>query len=109
MAFDWLDDDRQPLQFIISVSEVAIAGLMLLLGAAWLLGFVAVCLAIGQRLPGGAEGRPPWVTFLAGAALVGLVSLVPVVGPVFLGLVGFEAVGSALVSRLGNRGDPDAW
>mmetsp|Transcript_24401 Transcript_24401/g.71310 ORF Transcript_24401/g.71310 Transcript_24401/m.71310 type:complete len:327 (-) Transcript_24401:644-1624(-) len=31
MAFDWLDDDRQPLQFIISVSEVAIAGLMLLL------------------------------------------------------------------------------
>jgi hypothetical protein len=84
-------------------------GLVLLLGVAWLLGFVAVCLAIGQRLPGGDGDRAPWVTFLGGAAAVSLVSLLPVVGPVFLVVVGLEAVGAALVSRLGNRGDPDAW
>lgn len=84
-------------------------GLVLLLGVAWLLGFVAVCLAIGQRLPGGDGERAPWVTFLGGAAVVGLVSLLPVIGPVFIVVVGLEAVGAALVSRLGNRGDPDAW
>ena len=85
------------------------AALVLLLGAAWLLGFVGVCLGIGERLPAGARPRPAWMTFLAGAGLVGLASLIPVAGPLLIVLVGFLAVGSALVSRLGTRRDPDAF
>ncbi len=82
--------------------------LLVLLGVAWLLGFVGVCSAIGQRLPLPTPHKG-WVTFLAGAALVACVSMVPWVGSLFLIAVGLSAVGAALISKLGNRQDPDAW
>ena len=77
---------------------------LLLLGVlalAAMLGFVAVCQALGEGIPQ-LRRHGSWATFLAGAALLGLVSLMPWVGPVSLALVGFSAVGAALVTRLGN-------
>lgn len=77
---------------------------LLLLGVlalAAMLGFVAVCQALGENIPQ-LRRQGSWAAFLAGAALLGLVSLMPWVGPISLALVGFSAVGAALVTRLGN-------
>lgn len=75
-----------------------------LLGAAWLLGFVGLCQAVGDRLPlfNGAQGR--WLAFLVGVAFVTLLSSLPWIG----WMVGLSAsllgVGSALTSGFGGRG-----
>ncbi len=71
------------------------------LALAGMLGFVAVCQALGENIPQ-LRQHGSWATFLAGAALLGLVSLFPWVGPLTLTLIGFSAVGAALVTRLGN-------
>ena len=78
---------------------------MLLLGVlalAGMLGFVAVCQALGEGVPPLRERGGTWVTFLAGAAILGLVSLLPIVGPLSLVGVGCAAVGAALVTRMGS-------
>ena len=76
--------------------------LSIVLAVAWLLGVVALCKAIGERFPV-LERRGAWATFLAGAVILGAVSLLPYVGPLLIVLVGFPAVGAALLTRLGNR------
>jgi hypothetical protein len=73
-----------------------------MLGVAWLLGVVALCKAIGERFDA-TEGRGAWASFLAGALVLGAVSLLPYVGPLLVVLVGFPAVGAAILTRLGNR------
>jgi hypothetical protein len=79
--------------------------LSIVLAVAWLLGVVAVCKAIGERFPV-LERNGAWATFLAGAVILGAVSLLPYVGPLLVVLVGFPAVGAALLTRLGNRRVP---
>ena len=76
--------------------------LSIILAVAWLLGVVALCKAIGERFPV-LERNGAWATFLAGAVILGAVSLVPYLGPMLIVLVGFPAVGAALLTRLGNR------
>jgi hypothetical protein len=76
--------------------------LSIVLAVAWLLGVVALCKAIGERFPV-LERSGAWATFLAGAVILGAVSLVPYLGPMLIVLVGFPAVGAALLTRLGNR------
>jgi uncharacterized small protein (DUF1192 family) len=72
------------------------------LAVAWLLGTVALCRAVGDRIEPVAR-LGPWAAFLAGMAVLGAVSLLPVVGPVFGTLAGLVAVGAGLVTRLGGR------
>jgi hypothetical protein len=76
--------------------------LSIILAVAWLLGVVALCKAIGERFPV-LERNGAWATFLAGAVILGAVSLVPYLGPLLIVLIGFPAVGAALLTRLGNR------
>jgi hypothetical protein len=76
--------------------------LSIVLAVAWLLGVVALCKAIGERFPV-LERNGAWASFLAGAVILGAVSLLPYVGPLLVILVGFPAVGAALLTRLGNR------
>jgi hypothetical protein len=76
--------------------------LSIILAVAWLLGVVALCKAIGERFPV-LERNGAWATFLAGAVILGAVSLVPYLGPMLIVMVGFPAVGAALLTRLGNR------
>jgi len=89
----------------LSLTFVGIPLAMLLLGVlalASMLGFVAACQALGEGVPALRE-RGAWVTFLAGAGILGLVSLLPVVGPMSLLAVSCAAVGAALVTRMGSR------
>jgi hypothetical protein len=76
--------------------------LSIVLAVAWLLGVVALCKAIGERFPV-LERSGAWASFLAGAVILGAVSLLPYLGPLLIVLVGFPAVGAALLTRLGNR------
>jgi hypothetical protein len=76
--------------------------LSIILAVAWLLGVVALCKAIGERFPV-LEKNGAWASFLAGAVILGAVSLLPYVGPLLVVLVGFPAVGASLLTRLGSR------
>jgi len=81
--------------------------LAVLIGVAWLIGFVATCKALGDRFGFGDTGG--WAAFLLGAAVLSVVSFIPWVGPALLALLSLPAVGAALISRLGNRTDPDTF
>ena len=70
------------------------------LGLAWLFGLVAICFALGERFTAARE-RGAWAAFLAGAALLAFVGMLPWVGSLTLVLVGFPAVGASLLTRLG--------
>lgn len=70
------------------------------LAVAWLFGLVAFCTAAGERMPAVA-GYGHWAAFLAGAAVLSVISLIPVFGTVFVMALGFPAVGAALITRFG--------
>ncbi|HPZ65600.1 MAG TPA: polymer-forming cytoskeletal protein, partial [Bacillota bacterium] len=85
---------------IIGIPLIPVA--LLLLAAAWFLGFTGIALWLGERLAR-AMGLhwPPLAHIAAGVLVVGLVGLLPVLGTL-LGIALFVfAVGSALVTRLG--------
>lgn len=73
------------------------------LGVAWLLGFVGLCQAAGDRLPIASEGLRRWLAFLVGVVVLAFVSTLPLVGQLFLVLIGFICVGAALHTRFGVR------
>ena len=73
-----------------------------LLGAAWVLGLVSLCHTLGERSRL-TEGKGAWAAFLVGAALLGVIALVPYLGPVLVAVLGFPALGAALLTRFGTR------
>jgi len=73
------------------------------IGVAWLLGFVALCQAAGDRLPIANEGLRRWIAFLTGVVVLAFVSMLPFIGQLFLVLIGFICVGAALHTRFGVR------
>lgn len=72
-----------------------------LLGIAWLLGFVGLCQAIGDRLP--LQDRPHgrWLAFVVGVCLVTFLGSLPWVGFVVVGAVSVLGIGSTLATRFG--------
>ena len=72
-----------------------------LLGVAWLLGFVAVCQAVGDRLP--IEQRPQgrWIVLLVAVALLASLGSLPWLGWLLLGGVSVLGIGAAITSRFG--------
>lgn len=78
------------------VSAVGIA----LLGAAWLVGFVAVCQVVGDRLPMAApNGR--WVALVAGALLFAFGGSLGLGGTLLAFMVSMLGIGAAVSSRFG--------
>lgn len=77
------------------------AMLVALLGGAWLLGFVGLCQAVGDRLP--FEDRPygRWIAFLVGVVLLTFLGSLPWVGWLVVGAASVLGVGSALSTRFG--------
>lgn len=85
--------------------------LMGVLSVAWLLGFVGLCQAVGDRLPvqdrrsgfasstHGARGR--WVAFLVGVVLLTFLSSLPWIGWVVIALASMLGIGAALSTRFG--------
>lgn len=74
-----------------------------LLGVAWILGFVGMCQAVGDRLPLQNQGLRRWLAFLMGILVLAFVGTLPWIGQVLLGLVSFICVGAALHTRFGMR------
>jgi hypothetical protein len=79
--------------------------LLALLAAAWLLGLVGLCQAVGGRLVKSRERS--WVVFLAGAALIGALTTIPYMGPVLFVLLGFPAIGAAFTAQFNRLFDPE--
>ncbi len=83
------------------------------IGLAWIFGWAAIYLVVGNRLLAAADQRPqPFLAVIVGGAVFALLALVPLVG-IPIGLIGGSvALGAALGSRFGTRteqGDFFAW
>ena len=94
---------------LIPVSLVLAIGILL----AWVFGWAAIYLIVGNRLLAAADQKPqPFLAVIVGGAAFALLTLVPLVG-IPLGLIGGSiALGAALGSRFGTRteqGDFFAW
>jgi hypothetical protein len=73
------------------------------LGLAWLMGFVGLCQAVGDRLPFEQKPHGRWLAFLVGALLLTCVGNLPVVGWLVVIAASTMGIGAALSSRLGGR------
>jgi len=78
------------------------AGLVAVLGAAWLLGFVGLCQAVGDRLPFD-QNQPygRWLAFLVGVLVLTFLGSLPWVGWLVVGAASTLGIGSALSTRFG--------
>ena len=74
-----------------------------LLGLAWLMGFVGLCQAVGDRLPFEQKPHGRWLAFLVGTVLLTCVGSLPLVGWMVLVAASSIGIGAALSSRLGGR------
>jgi hypothetical protein len=73
------------------------------LGLAWLMGFVGLCQAVGDRLPFEQKPHGRWLAFLVGALLLTCVGNLPVVGWLVVIAASTMGIGAALSSRLGGH------
>ena len=80
------------------------AFVLLLLGLAWLLGFVALGQTVGDMLPVPTGARGKAGAFLVGVCLLGALSFVPYLGKLLLVLTLFPCVGAAVGTRFGANG-----
>lgn len=81
---------------------------LVVLGLAWLMGLVAVCRTASRRL-GLTARHSDAVAWLGGAALFSLLAMVPVFGTVVALLLGFPAVGAAVVAGLSRQPPVRQW
>lgn len=75
--------------------------LMGLLGLAWLLGFVGLCQAVGDRLPFEERPHGRWLAFLVGVFLLTFFGSLPWVGWFVVGAASVVGTGAALSTRFG--------
>lgn len=78
------------------------------LGLAWLMGLVAACRSVGRRLLKSSEYGEVGA-WLVGASLFIVVAMVPALGTVVVMLIGFPAVGAAVVAGLSREPAPRSW
>lgn len=81
---------------------------LVVLGLAWLMGLVAVCRTAGRRL-GFAADKGDAIAWLGGAALFAVLVMVPVLGTVIALVIGFPAVGAAVVAGLSRERPAREW
>jgi len=88
---------------LITVGVGSPVGLLVVLGlgAAWLLGFVGFCHAIGDRLPVQHRHHGRWLAFLAGVLVVGFMGSLPWMGWLVVLMVSVIGTGSAISTRFG--------
>lgn len=77
------------------------AMLVALLGGAWVLGFVGLCQAVGDRLPFDERPYGRWLALLVGVVLLTFLGSLPWVGWLVVGSASVLGIGSALATRLG--------
>jgi len=81
----------------VPLSLVLLAGL----ASAWCLGWTALAALIGERLAAHVSGAHGWRAFLLGAAVLGVVVQLPVLGDLIVATGTLLVTGGAMVSRLG--------
>lgn len=92
------------LLFVLTIIGIPVAFLLVaVLGLAWLVGFVGLCQAIGDRLPFQQRHHGRWTAFLAACLAVTMLGVLPWVGWMLVIGAGFLAVGGAVGSRFGGR------
>lgn len=74
-----------------------------LLGLAWLMGFVGLCQAVGDRLPFEQKPHGRWLAFLVGTVLITCVGSLPLVGWLVVLAASTIGIGAALSSRFGGN------
>lgn len=72
-----------------------------LLGIAWLLGFVGLCQAVGDRLPVRERPHGRWLAFFVGVVLLTFLGSLPWVGVLVVGGASVLGIGAALSTRFG--------
>lgn len=73
------------------------------LGLAWLIGFVGVCQAIGDRLPMRERHHGRWLAFALGTLAVGFFGVLPWIAWFVVIAGGLVGIGGAFLSRYGGR------
>jgi len=86
--------------FLGSPVSVVLLGL---LGLAWLLGFVGLCQAIGDKLPFERKPHGRWVAFVVGVTLLTCLGSLPAVGWFVVFGASVIGIGAAISTRLGTR------
>ncbi len=100
-----------PLCILLAVTVIGIPLLpvvALLLAALVVMGLVAFCAWLGQRVPLFAGRKTQLGAMMLGLVVLTLVDLIPVIGTPIVALVGFFAGGAALLSRFGKLTPPPA-
>jgi hypothetical protein len=77
--------------------------LMGLFGLAWLLGFVGLCQAVGDRLPMESKVHGRWLAFGGGSTLVAFLGSLPFLGILVVGATSALGMGAAISTRFGTR------
>ncbi len=90
------------LLFAVTIVGLPVSFLLLaVLGLAWLMGFVGLCHAIGDRLPFAQKHHGRWVAFAVGSALVAFAGSLPWVGWMAMVAASMVGLGGSLRSRFG--------
>lgn len=82
----------------IPVSLLLLGGLAL----AWLLGFVGLCQAVGDRLPFDQRPYGRWLAFLVGVVPLAFLGSLPLIGWVVVAAASVIGIGGAVSTRLGS-------
>jgi len=89
------------LLFVLTVIGIPIAFLLIaLLGLAWLMGFVGLCQAIGDRLPFQKQHHGRWVAFFCGTLFISFVGVLPW-GWLIASLGSMVGMGAAIRTKFG--------
>lgn len=84
--------------FGIPISLLLLCGL----GLSWLLGFVGLCQAVGDRLPLDQRPYGRWLAFLIGVVPLAFLGSLPWIGWVVVGAASVIGIGGAVSTRLGS-------
>ncbi len=79
------------------------AVLLTVLSVAWMMGFVGICQAVGDRLPFEQKQNGRWIAFLIGSLLVAFLTSLPFMGWLIVMMGSVLGIGAALSTRLGGR------
>lgn len=77
--------------------------LVAVLGLSWLMGFVALCQSLGDRLPFQQKHHGRWLAFLVGTLVITFVSALPAIGFIVVFMASVLGMGAALSTAFGTR------
>jgi hypothetical protein len=90
--------------FAVTIVGLPVSFLLIaLLGLAWLMGFVGLCQALGDRLPFREKQHGRWTAFLLASIAITFLGVLPVVGWLVVLIASAIGTGAAIRSRFGGR------